>query len=109
MINFADYVEEEEEGADGEKKKKKKKRPEDEKVQLAGALVMKVVRKQDFARVFSRIQLVQGEAMKKCVLFKSTINRKVDVFEHYGCDAFLRYYDLCILPQYRAKCNGYIQ
>nr|CAI5840375.1 unnamed protein product [Callosobruchus analis] len=35
------------------------------------------------------------------------VNRKVDIYEHFQCEIFLRYYLLCITPPYRGKGLGY--
>lgn len=70
---------------------------------LAGALIMKVIHKIDFGRVFSRAMLVEGEAMKRCVALKNTLNRKVDIFVEFNCEDYLRYYALCVKPCYRKR------
>lgn len=57
----------------------------------------------DFGRVFSRAMLIEGEAYKKCVNFRNHINRKVDLFVEFDCDRYLRYYALCVKPEYRRK------
>lgn len=70
---------------------------------MAGALVLKVVRKLDFGRVFSRVQLVEGDALKKCVKIKNHLSRKTDVFADFDCETYLRYYGVCVKPEYRKR------
>lgn len=70
---------------------------------LAGALILKIVRKIDFGRVFSRVMLVDGVAMKKCIKIKNHLSRKTDIFADFDCEMFLRYYAICIKPQYRKR------
>ncbi|XP_031343229.1 uncharacterized protein LOC116178499 [Photinus pyralis] len=78
------------------------------KLKIVGVLILKVMRKNEFNRVFSQVQLIEGEAMKKCVAFRSHINRRVDIHEKCNCDVYLRYYELCVLPQYRHQSLGYL-
>lgn len=70
---------------------------------MAGALVLKVVRKIDFGRVFSRVMLVEGDALKKCLKLKNHLARKTDIFADFDCEMYLRYYAICIKPEYRKK------
>lgn len=85
------------------KKKEKKKKKEEEEIIIAGVLVMRVLNKHEFTRVYSRVKLIEGDAITKCQRFKNFINRKVDVYEVLKCNSVLRYYDLCVLPQFRKK------
>ncbi|KAF2901294.1 hypothetical protein ILUMI_04892 [Ignelater luminosus] len=110
MVVDKNYKEEIEEGEEEEEKEnteetkqKKKKKKEDEKIKIVAALILRVIHRNDYARVFSRVQLVEGEAMKKCIAFKNFVNRKVDVFAKFDCDSILRFYDICILPEYRNR------
>lgn len=74
--------------------------------ELAGALVLKVVQKIDFGRVFSRATIVEGDALKKGVKLKNHASRKTDIFAEFDCDAYLRYYAICIKPEHRKKGLG---
>lgn len=74
---------------------------------IAGFLVLKAVHKSDFGRVFSRVQLTDGEAYQKCTNFLNNLSRIVDVHATFHCDAYLRYYLLCIKPEYRRKGINY--
>lgn len=71
-------------------------------------LVLKVLPKAEFGRVFSRVQLLEGEAMKKCAELTGYLNRKFDVYSSFECDIFLRYYAICVVPQYRRKGKGIV-
>ncbi|XP_074032419.1 arylalkylamine N-acetyltransferase-like 2 [Leptinotarsa decemlineata] len=75
--------------------------------EIAGVLLLKAVKKCDFGRVFSRVQLSEGKIYQSVIGFMNFLNRKVDVFEHYQCEVFLRYYLLCINPEYRRKALGW--
>lgn len=70
---------------------------------MAGVLVLKVVRLLDFGRVFSRTMLVEGEALKKCVKIKNHLCRKTDIFAEFDCETYLRYYGVCVKPEYRKR------
>ncbi|KAK5646997.1 hypothetical protein RI129_005461 [Pyrocoelia pectoralis] len=80
----------------------------DEKLKIVGVLVLKIIRKNEFTRVFSQVQLVEGEAMKRCIAFRSHITRRVDVHEKCNCEVFLRYYELCVIPEYRHQSIGHL-
>ncbi|XP_018332796.1 uncharacterized protein LOC108742207 isoform X2 [Agrilus planipennis] len=71
--------------------------------EVVGLLILRTAKKNEFARVFSRAQITEGESLKKCLQVKNYINRKVDVYEHFNVDAFLRFYAVCIAPTYRKK------
>lgn len=71
--------------------------------EMAGVLVLKVVRKIDFGRVFSRVKLVEGDALKKCLRIKNNLSRKADIFAEFDCEMYLRYYAVCVKPEYRRK------
>lgn len=105
LLDYKEEIKEEEEVEHTKetKQKEKKKKDEEEKIKIVAALIMRVIHKYDYSRVFSRVQLVEGEAMKKCITFKNFVNRKVDVFAKFNCDSILRYYDLCILPEYQHR------
>lgn len=70
---------------------------------IAGVLVLNPVQKCDFGRVYSRTMLVEGNSYKSITDFMNYINRKVDVFEVFQCEIYLRYYLLCIAPEYRGR------
>lgn len=74
---------------------------------LVGVLLLKAINKCDYGRVFSRTQLLDGASYQSIQNFFNHINRKVDIFEHYQCDTYLRYYLLCIQPDYRGKGIGF--
>ncbi|KAH1013446.1 uncharacterized protein LOC109538683 isoform X2 [Dendroctonus ponderosae] len=74
---------------------------------VAGVLVLNPVQKCDFGRVYSRTMLVEGKSYKSITDFMNYINRKVDVFEVLQCEIYLRYYLLCIAPEYRGRALGY--
>lgn len=71
--------------------------------EMAGTLALKVVRKIDFGRVFSRVKLVEGDALKKCLQIKNNLSRKADIFAEFDCEIYMRYYAICIKPEYRRK------
>lgn len=71
--------------------------------EVAGALILKVVHKVDFGRTFSRTILTSGDAVKKCLDIKTALMRKVDIFDAFGCESFLRIYILVIKPEFRHK------
>lgn len=71
--------------------------------EIAGATILKVVHKIDFGRTFSKTILQSGDAAKKCMDIKTTLMRKVDVFEFFKCDSFLRIYIVVIKPEFRKK------
>ncbi|XP_018332795.1 uncharacterized protein LOC108742207 isoform X1 [Agrilus planipennis] len=75
--------------------------------EVVGLLILRTAKKNEFARVFSRAQITEGESLKKCLQVKNYINRKVDVYEHFNVDAFLRFYAVCIAPTYRKKALGF--
>lgn len=74
---------------------------------LAGVLILKVVKQHEFASIFSRVTLFDGEAMTKILNFTGYLNRKADIYGEFNCEAFLRYYLLCIHPDYRSKGLGF--
>ncbi|XP_050306616.1 uncharacterized protein LOC126743533 [Anthonomus grandis grandis] len=73
---------------------------------MVGVLVLTPVHKCDFGRVYSRTMIVEGKSYKSVTDFINYINRKVDIFEHFYCDKYLRYYLLCISPEYRGRGLG---
>ncbi|KAF2901293.1 hypothetical protein ILUMI_04891 [Ignelater luminosus] len=77
------------------------------KVKIVGVLITRIVQKIDYGRIFSRVQLVHGTAMKQCIGLRAHISRKIDLFAKFNCESFLRYYDLCILPEYRGDGLGH--
>ncbi|KAJ3653383.1 hypothetical protein Zmor_012637 [Zophobas morio] len=73
---------------------------------IVGFLVLKVMHKNDYSDVFSRVMPVEGDAHKKCVNFLNYIARKADIYTEYNCEEFLRYVLLCIRPEYRKRGLG---
>ncbi|CAG9768328.1 unnamed protein product [Ceutorhynchus assimilis] len=73
---------------------------------LAGVLVLNPVQKCDYGRVYSRAMLVDGNSYKSITEFMNHINRKVDIFEEFQCEIYLRYYLLCVKPEYRHRALG---
>ncbi|VEN36641.1 unnamed protein product [Callosobruchus maculatus] len=80
---------------------------DEENDEIAGVLILKAVKKCDYGRVFSRIMLSDGLVYQSVKEFMNYITRKVDIYEHFQCEIFLRYYLLCITPPYRGKGLGY--
>ncbi|KAL1491256.1 hypothetical protein ABEB36_011877 [Hypothenemus hampei] len=74
---------------------------------VVGVLILTPVQKCDWGRVYSRTMIVEGKSYTSITNFLNYINRKVDIFEQYQCDTYLRYYLLCIRPEYRGKGLGY--
>ncbi|XP_060518415.1 uncharacterized protein LOC132697139 [Cylas formicarius] len=74
---------------------------------VTGILLLNVVNKSDFARIYSRTMLVEGNAYKSISEFMNFVNRKVDVFEECQHDTYLQFYLLCIVPEYRGQGLGY--
>lgn len=77
------------------------------KVKIVGVLITRIVQKIDYGRIFSRVQIVEGSAMRKCIGLRAHISKKIDLFAKFNCESFLRYYDLCILPEYRGDGKTY--
>ncbi|KAK4880606.1 hypothetical protein RN001_008752 [Aquatica leii] len=84
-----------------------KKPFEEGKIKIVGVLVMKILTKRELDRVFSSIKMIQGDAMKKCLDIKIALTRRVDVFEKMDCENVLRYYEMCVIPEYRHRGIGY--
>ena len=76
---------------------------EDENDKIAAVLLLRVIHRDDFGRVFSRTMLDQGTAQQKCTALKNALNRKADIFADMDCETFLRLYLLCVKPEYRRK------
>ncbi|XP_065163305.1 uncharacterized protein [Atheta coriaria] len=74
---------------------------------LVGVLLLRVSRKADFDRVFSRTILQDGDARKKCIAIQTALSRKLNIYETYNCESFLRYYILCIKKEFRNNGLGY--
>lgn len=74
---------------------------------LAGVLVLKLVKKCDFGRTFSKTSLSTSKMYSSIIDFINSIYASVDIFYMYRCDSFLRYYLLCIKPEYRKNNLGY--
>lgn len=70
---------------------------------IAGFLLLKRVHQDDYGRIFSRMQIVNGEAHTKFANFTDYLNRKCNIFYDFQCNVFLRFYLLCMTRQYRKK------
>nr|XP_022919199.1 uncharacterized protein LOC111428034 [Onthophagus taurus]XP_022919200.1 uncharacterized protein LOC111428034 [Onthophagus taurus] len=68
---------------------------------LVGCCLNRVVHKDDFGRVFSGTIMKDGEAQEKCMKIRRTLSRKVNIFESFNCDVYLKIYTVCIKPEYR--------
>ncbi|XP_017785361.1 PREDICTED: uncharacterized protein LOC108568666 [Nicrophorus vespilloides] len=75
--------------------------------ELAAVLILRIVNKIDYSRVFTRIAFNEGEARKKCTAIINALSRKNDVYKIMNCDTFLYYSLLCVNPTYRHKALGY--
>ncbi|CAH1990578.1 unnamed protein product [Acanthoscelides obtectus] len=80
---------------------------DEENDEIAGALILKAVKKCDYGRVFSRVMLSDGVIYQSVKEFMNYVNRKVDIYEHFQCEIFLRFYLLCITPPYRGRGLGF--
>ncbi|KAF5299365.1 hypothetical protein FQR65_LT06596 [Abscondita terminalis] len=78
------------------------------KEKIVGILILRIIREEDDTRTFSFVQLIEGEAMQKCMELKNHVNRKVDIFQKMNCDVFLRYYEMCVLPEYKNRRIDYL-
>lgn len=74
---------------------------------VAGVLILKALKKCDFGRVFSRVYLSSGKAYSSIINFLNYFSRHVDLFETFSCEIYLRYYLICIRPEYRKRNLGY--
>lgn len=74
---------------------------------LAGVLILKTFKKSDYGCVFSRTQMVEGKCFQSIETFLNYVNRSVDIFEHFKCEIYLRFYLICIKPEYRGKSIGF--
>ncbi|KAK4873912.1 hypothetical protein RN001_013272 [Aquatica leii] len=84
-----------------------KKPFEEGKIKIIGVLIVKILNKSALDRVFSSIKLIQGDAIKKCMDIKIALSRTVDIFKIMDCEKVLRYYEMCVIPEYRHKGIGY--
>lgn len=74
---------------------------------VVGVLLLKSVKKCDYGRVFSRTQIGAGNCYQSITTFLNHVNKHVDIFLHYNCEMYLRYYLLCVKPEYRGKKIGF--
>ncbi|KAJ8950493.1 hypothetical protein NQ318_015237 [Aromia moschata] len=74
---------------------------------VAGVLLLKTIKRSNFGRVFSRSMVTDGKSYQSIMEFMNYISRKVDIFDTFECDSYLRYYLICIRPEYRRKGLGY--
>ncbi|KAJ8984081.1 hypothetical protein NQ317_006580 [Molorchus minor] len=47
--------------------------------------------------------ITDGKSYQSIMDFMNYISRKADIFEQFECDGYLRYYLVCIRPEYRKK------
>ncbi|XP_025830929.1 uncharacterized protein LOC108742207 isoform X3 [Agrilus planipennis] len=74
--------------------------------EIAGIIILRTIPKTDFARSFSRPSIFADDVFKRYAIVKSELLRKVDIYEHFGCQIFLKLYFLCVAPNYRQKGLG---
>lgn len=70
---------------------------------IAGVILMRVVLKADYGRIFARTILLDGVAQKKCMQIKTALNRKVDIFADFDCESYLSIEVVSIKPAYRRR------
>ncbi|GJQ83840.1 hypothetical protein Trydic_g5698 [Trypoxylus dichotomus] len=75
--------------------------------ELAGIVLIRVVRKEDYGRVFARAIHLDGRAQKQCMQIKIALNRKVDIFADFDCESYLSIEVVCIKPAYRRRAIGF--
>ncbi|XP_057665419.1 uncharacterized protein LOC130899479 isoform X2 [Diorhabda carinulata] len=61
--------------------------------EIVGILLLKAVKKCDYGRVFSRVALNSGKPYASIIKFLNGINRKIDIFEEFQCDSYLRIFE----------------
>lgn len=71
--------------------------------ELAGILIMRVMHKSDYGKVYSRVKLKSGEAYVKICTVAAHLNRKTDIYKKYDCNKFLRIYLVAVSQLYRKK------
>ncbi|KAF5288888.1 hypothetical protein FQA39_LY03767 [Lamprigera yunnana] len=74
---------------------------------IAAVLVLRTIDKFDYGRVTSRTKLVAGRCMKKFTKLKEHIYRQIDYYLKYNCERILRFYYLCVTPEYKHIGLGY--
>ncbi|KAI4464211.1 n-acetyltransferase-related [Holotrichia oblita] len=74
---------------------------------IVGVILMRVVLKEDYGRVFARTIMLDGVAQKKCMQIKIALNRKVDIFADFDCESYLSIEAVSIKPAYRKRGIGF--
>lgn len=74
---------------------------------IVGALILKTIKKSEYGRVFSGTQVGDGQCFQSIAAFLNHVNKNGDVFAHFQCEIYLRYYLVCIKPEYRRKNIGF--
>ncbi|XP_049855627.1 uncharacterized protein LOC126336172 isoform X2 [Schistocerca gregaria] len=73
---------------------------------VVGVMLGIVVSRLFHTRTYSRICLIQGEALEKLMKYQWHIHKKANVFERFNVDDYYRVCLLSILPEYRGLGIG---
>lgn len=64
-------------------------------------MVLRKVTLFEYGRAISRASLVEGRSYIQMTEIANKLQKGIDVFDIFHCDQVLRYYLLCVLPEYR--------
>ncbi|CAG9856324.1 unnamed protein product [Phyllotreta striolata] len=78
-----------------------------EENEIVGILVMKVVRKFDFSKTFSQLQVRRGKIFLTIMKFYNNVYKETDVFEKLQVDMYLRLYWIGVRHSYRRNKIGH--
>lgn len=74
---------------------------------VVGVLLLKAMKKSDYGCVFSRTQVGEGKCYQSILIFLNRVNKSIDIFEHFNCEIYLRFYLICVKSEYRSKSIGF--
>ncbi|CAH1113551.1 unnamed protein product [Psylliodes chrysocephalus] len=74
--------------------------------EIVGVLVMKAVRKYDYSKMFSKLQIRRGKTFLIVMRFINNIYKEVDIFQQFQCEIYLRFYFICVKQTYRKRKIG---
>ncbi|KAK9870528.1 hypothetical protein WA026_008092 [Henosepilachna vigintioctopunctata] len=75
--------------------------------QIAGVLLLRAIPKGDCARIFSVVEIINGDAFKEVRRFVSQVTKKVNIYDYFGVDTYLEYVLLCVDQKYRRQGIGF--
>lgn len=64
---------------------------------------MRFLDEKDYGKVFSRVRFKDGAAYVKICNMENYLNRKTNVFSHFGVTKCLRYYLVATHPEFRKR------